>query len=190
MLYYPRVCHTRFIDYQRDIGVCSWSEIRFWCGERNKEWNGKKQCVHEDDRLLHIVFQRCVLRALITLMMALVYISEMSVYSNEAKWHCHWLSSSYSLPWEPEFSKYICDSQIVIHTLLVRHCLVQIRDFLKNSLRPRRTWESRPFSYYFNVTICKCNIRNKISFKILLQCIALDIFWNTNVDNLLTKYTY
>jgi hypothetical protein len=39
---------------------------------------------------------------------------------------------------------------------------------------PRRTWKSGPCSCHFHVIICKYNIRNKISFKILLQCITTD----------------
>jgi hypothetical protein len=46
----------------------------------------------------------------------------------------------------------------------------------KDSFGPWRTWKSGPRSCHFHVIICKCNIRNKISFKILLQCIKMDIF--------------
>jgi hypothetical protein len=56
----------------------------------------------------------------------------------------------------------------------------------KNSLGPRSTWKSGPFSCHFHFIMWKFHIRHIISFKILLQCIMMDIFWNTNVINLLT----
>jgi hypothetical protein len=49
----------------------------------------------------------------------------------------------------------------------------------KNSLSPPAYLKSGPCSCRFHVIICKCNIRNKISFKILLTC---------NYDGYILKY--